>query len=63
MEEFYFECDCGGKAIHKVYLLTDDTEEGIDVSELSQSVFQCQKCGKKYYTGDWEDFCTAEEDL
>lgn len=61
-KEFYFECDCGGKATHRVFDLIDE-ENKFDVSSLEQAVFECEECGKRYYCGDWENFCWAEEDL
>ena len=61
-KELYFECECGGKAVHRIYDLIDD-ENSFNVSSLSQSVFECQECDKRYYCGDWEDFCYSEDEL
>ena len=61
-KELYFECECGGKAIFRIYDLVDE-ENKFDVSSLGQSVFECEKCGKRYYCGDWEDFCWNEDEL
>ena len=59
---FYFECECGGEAIHRVWDCIDG-ENKFNVSSLGQSKFVCQECGKSYYCGDWEEFCWDEENL
>lgn len=61
-KEFYFECECGGKAVYTVYDLVDK-ENVFDASILHQAVFECQECGKRYYCGDWYDFCLSEDEL
>ena len=57
---FYFECECGGRAIHRLLIDAIDGNNIFNVKNLEQTVFECEKCGKKYYCGDWEDFCTDE---
>ncbi len=61
-KELYFECECGGKATHRVLDLVDK-DNVFDVGTLGQAVFECEECGKKYYCGDWEEFCWSEDDL
>lgn len=58
----YFVCECGGKAKMKVCDLADE-ENVFDVEILGQTIFKCEDCGKKYYTGDWEEFCISEDNL
>ncbi len=53
---FIYDCECGGVAKHRMY---DSTQKGREVEidftmSCSQIDLQCEKCGKKYYTGDIE---------
>lgn len=55
--EFYFNCDCGNEVTYRI--LTNNRR--FNLNFLSGSCFVCENCGKEYYTGDWQDFCYAEE--
>jgi hypothetical protein len=61
-KELYFECECGGKAKVIIGDLCDE-ENVFDIGTISQMTFECDECGKKYYCGDWEDFCICEDEL
>lgn len=61
-KELYFECECSGKAVHRVFDLVDG-DNVFDASSLHQAVFECEECGKRYYCGDWYDFCLSEDEL
>lgn len=61
-KELFFDCECGGKAKFWIIDCVDE-ENTFNVDSLTQSVFHCDKCGKKYYCGEWEDFCLSEDEL
>ena len=61
-KELYFECECGGKAVYRIFDMVDK-DNTLDISILSQATFECEECGKTYYCGDWEDFCISEDEL
>lgn len=61
-KELYFECECGGRAVHRVFDMVDG-DNVFDVSSLGQSRFVCEECGKTYYCGDWDEFCWSEDEF
>lgn len=62
IKEIYFECECGGNAVLKIQDLVDE-ENKFDLGVTTNSTFICEKCGKKYYSGDIEEFVVSEENL
>lgn len=61
-KELYFECECGGRATYRIFDMVDG-DNVFDASSLHQAVFECEECGKRYYCGDWYDFCISEDEL
>lgn len=61
-KELYFECECGGRATYRIFDMVDG-DNVFDASSLHQAIFECQECGKRYYCGDWYDFCISEDEL
>lgn len=49
-----FECDCGEDIKHRVGVMTDTEDIELPWDLCSQTEFECNSCGKKYYTGDFE---------
>lgn len=61
-KELYFECECGGRATYRIFDMVDG-DNVFDASSLHQAVFECEECGKRYYCGDWYDFCISEDEF
>ncbi len=61
MSEYFitFECDCGETIKNRGLWLSGDVPE-ISWDNASCSTFECEKCEKKYYTGDFDYFEEGE---
>lgn len=54
-----YECDCGGEA--NSYTFIDDDDRKLDFAmACSQLMMRCNRCQKKYYTGDIEVYSEDE---